>query len=1143
MKAIHILAVLLAFQFSANAQVFINEICASNGDVKYETDFYDFPGYVELYNAGSAGVSVANYYLTDDPSQKNKWRIPSGTSIPAKGYLIIWCDDRNSRLHTNFNLDADGEVIILSNSSSTEIDRVEFPEQYINISYGRTADGGAKIGYLTSPTPGAQNNDQTGAVRLENPNLSLKSGRYASSQSLSMDAAGSGAEIRYTTDGSEPTSSSPLYGGAFNITKTTTVKAKSFREGYLPSKTEVKTYFINEHAFTLPVVSISAKPAYLFDNTIGILVDGTNGTTGNCTDQPRNWNQDWDRHAVFEYFDKTGEKYFDQNIDIRIYGACSRNNPQKSLVLRARDKFGSSTIEHEFFKSKAINNFGAIVLRNAGNDFYYTMFRDALMQHTTVGQMDLEYLGYQPSIVYLNGAYWGIENIREKIDGDYFEANFGIDKDDVDILEGGGTAIEGTRDRYSMYLDSLQKISLSSPEAFAFINRYIDVQNFINYLTTEIYYANTDWPGNNVKFWRQRSTNGKFRWILWDLDFGMGLYQDRSYPTHRTLDFATDPASNVDWPNPPWSTLHIRLLLQNPEFRSKLIQTMTTSLNTAFKPERISDLVTSFQNTIKAEMPYHVQRWNLNIDTWNWEVNRLKTFATERNNFMKSHIAEFFGLGDNVRINVKTFPAQSGTVLLNGISNSTVEDAFYFRDLRFDAEAKPNAGYTFSHYKVRKNEATRISLIQKGATWKYNDQGALAASDWSADTYSDAAWQQGPAELGYGDTDEATTVGYGGNINNKFITTYFRKAFSVADTTGFSALSGSVLFDDGVVIYLNGEEIYRNNMPAGAITNNTLASAGQDAETTFFGFSIPKGKVKIGTNVLAVEVHQNVSTSSDISFNLELSAVQSGAETEYTVNDIALSDIANSDVSIEAYFTAAAVSSGIVINEFSAENSILEDEYGDKDDWIEIHNKGDEAVDIENYFISDALSTKLKHRIPKGKKGETIIAPGAYKILWADDDVEQGPLHLGFKLSDEGEELGIYQLSGTSVEIVDEVTFNTQKPLTSFSRIPNITGSFTQTAITTPLAENVFEAPLSVENENNSLISVYPNPSNGHFYIRSQEEGMFSVEVFNISGRQIRNINGFLSGEQLSLSGEPHGMYLIRIKSGNKVEVRKVVKI
>jgi hypothetical protein len=711
MKAIRTLGVLLALQFSAHAQVVINEICASNGDIKFETDFYDFPAYVELYNAGNASVSVANYYLSDDPAQKTKWRIPSGTSIPAKGFLVIWCDDRNSRLHTNFNLDADGEVIILSSSSSTEVDRIEFPEQYINISYGRTSDGGTKIGYLVSPTPGAQNNDRTGTIRLENPNLSLKSGRYTSAQSLSMQAVESGAEIRYTTDGSEPTLASTLYAGPISITKTATVKAKAFRDGFLPSKTEVKTFFINEHAFTLPVVSISTKPSFLFDNTIGIIVDGTNGIAGNCTDQLRNWNQDWDRHAVFEYFDKTGEKYFDQNVDIRVHGGCSRNNPQKSLVLRARDGYGSSTIEHEFFRSKPINNFGGIVLRNGGNDFYYAMFRDALMQNSTVGQMDLDYLAYQPSIVYMNGAYWGIQDLREKIDGDYFEANFGIRKDDVDLLEGAGAALEGTQDRYAMYMDSLQRISLSSPEAFAFINRYIDVQNFINYLTTEIYYANTDWPGNNVKFWRQRSTNGKFRWILWDLDFGMGVYQDMSYPTHPTLPFATDAASNVGWPNPPWSTLHIRLLLQNPEFRSKFIQTMTTSLNTTFKPERISDMVTSFQNAIKTEMPYHVQRWNLNLNNWNWEVNRLKTFATERNDFMKTHIAEFFGLGDDVRISVQTFPAQSGTVLLNGISNSNVQDAFYYRDLRFDAEAEPNAGYSFSHFIIRKKEAIRVSLM------------------------------------------------------------------------------------------------------------------------------------------------------------------------------------------------------------------------------------------------------------------------------------------------------------------------------------------------------------------------------------------------------------------------------------------------
>jgi hypothetical protein len=1141
MKMRWIFLFVLAFQMTANGQVVINEICTSNGDLKYDPDFFDFPAYVELYNSGTSSASVGGFYLSDDSGIKGKWRIPSGTSIPGKGYLIIWCDERNSGLHTNFNLDSDGEEVFLSNASQTELDRITFPEQYINISFGRLSDGGSTIDYMVSPTPGAKNNPLTGTIRLENPTLSVKSGRYASAQSLSMTAAEDGAEVRFTTDGSEPNSGSELFANAVPITKTTTVKAKTFKAGFLPSKTEVKTYFISEHAFTLPVVSLSTKPAYLFDNTIGIVADGTNGIPGNCMDQPRNWNQDWDRHAVFEYFEKTGEKILDQNVDIRVSGGCSRNNPQKSLVLRARDKFGSKTIEHEFFKSKQINNFGGIVLRNGGNDFYYTMFRDGLMQSLTIGQMDVDYLAYQPATVYLNGTYWGIQNIREKVDGDYIEANYGVGKEDVDIIETFGNAIEGTSTHYAVYLDSLQRIPRATPEAFTFINRYIDVQEFINYLTAEIYYANTDWPGNNIKFWRQRSTNGKFRWILWDLDFGMGAYQWASYPTHPTLEFATDP-DNDGWPNPAWSTLHLRLLLEIPEFKNRFIQTLTTSLSTTFKADRVNAMITSFQNTISAEMPYHVQRWNLSMDNWNYEVSRLKLFAGERNEYMKNHIASFFGLGDGVRISVNTFPSQSGTVALNGISSASVENAFYFRNLPFNISAQASPGYTFSHYKIRKREAVTLNLVSRGAVWKYNDSGVQPTSEWKNEIFADGSWNEGAAELGYGDADEATTVGFGGNTADKFITTYFRKSFNVTDTVGFSSLTGSVLFDDGVVVYLNGEEVFRNNMPAGTVDNTTLAIANQVAETTFYGFTIPKGKIKPGTNVLAVEVHQNSNASSDISFNLDLSAVQSGNETEYITEELMVEDVANSDVVIEAHFTSITPSSGLVINEFSANNEKLEDSFGERNDWIEIYNNGSAPVDIGNYFITDDLGVKLKHRILPGKNGETLIAPGAYKILWADDDIEQGPLHLGFKLSDKGEEIGLYQMVGALIEKADEVIFETQLPLTSFSRIPNATGPFTLTAAITPMAENIFEIPTAVEEEM-TPITLYPNPANSTFRISSEAASLMSVEIYNSTGVKLIDLDRVYDNEEISLSENPAGIYLVKIRLVNRTIVKRLMKM
>src|SRR6188768_3963018 len=159
---------LLMVGLSLKGQVVINEICPANADINYDPQYYNFSGWIELHNTGSSAVSVSGFYLSNDASQKTKWKIASGTSIPAKGYKLIWCDEMNTGLHTNFSMDSDGEELILSNASQARVDNITFPEQYTNISYGRTVDGGATWGHLINPTPAAGNNQETASARLEN---------------------------------------------------------------------------------------------------------------------------------------------------------------------------------------------------------------------------------------------------------------------------------------------------------------------------------------------------------------------------------------------------------------------------------------------------------------------------------------------------------------------------------------------------------------------------------------------------------------------------------------------------------------------------------------------------------------------------------------------------------------------------------------------------------------------------------------------------------------------------------------------------------------------------------------------------------------------------------------------------------------
>jgi hypothetical protein len=1129
------LAVLLLFIVStSSAQVVLNEICPANADLIYDPNFYNYTPWVELYNAGSSAVAVGGYYLSDDENDPRKWRVPAGTSIAAKGFLLIWCDDMNTGRHTNFSLDSEGEDVVLSNNSGILLDKIAYPKQLTNISYGRITDGTGTWAYLSVPTSGGVNNSTTASQQLTKPTFSVSGGRYASTIQVSLTHSNPGAEIRYTTDGSEPTINSLKFTTAISVSQTKTLKAKAFLSGFLPGETETQTYFINEHAFSLPVVSISTRPDYLYDNTIGIYIEGTNGVAGYCNGNPVNWNQDWDRHAVFEYYDKNGTRLFDQSVDIRIGGNCSRNQAQKSFAIKARDKYGSNIMNYKFFDGKSVNQFGGLMLRNSGNDFNVTMFRDAFMQALPVGQMDVDYMEYQPAILYLNGQYMGIQNIREKIDADFIEGNYNVDKDNLDLIETYENALEGSSDTYVTYKNTLAGMNRTTEAAYNYIDQHIDVQEFINYLVAEIYFANTDWPGNNMKFWRDASVDGKFRWILWDTDFGFALYEGSSWSTHPTLNFAT-ATNGPDWPNPPWSTLHIRMLLENPIFRARFIQTMNTALNTTFHPDRVISIINQFQSRIAAEMPYHKTRWWGDMNSWNYEVQRLRDFATLRNTFMRQHMAEFFGLNGTVNISTEVKQGE-GKLRLNEVTAEGNTTQPYFKNLPVKIEPVAALGYAFKEWKIKKTESEFVSLIPLGTQWKYFDQGSMPV-DWNTTAFNDAAWAAGLAQLGYGEGDEQTIVSYGPNSANKYVTTYFRKSFTVTDTVGFSQLTGSILVDDGAVIYLNGVEMTRTNMPGGTIAYSTFALDGT-IEGAYTSFTIPKGLVKPGNNVLAVEVHQNNVGSTDLSFNLVLSTVRLGEETTETSTTPLQLDTAFTDISYEAYFEpSGTIISGVVINEISTSPSNLLDNAGEADDWIELYNASAQTINLAGLYITDNLNSRTKYQLPEGTGDEMILQPGEYKILWADEDLAQGADHLNFKLSADGEALGLYQVMGENINMIDEHVFNAQLHKGSFSRIPNATGPFVFTVVSTPEVMN--DILTGIEQED-LLVSVYPNPVNDYLYIDSPYP-IQQIVLSDCLGRPIQEFSN-VRQQQLSLVNYPAGIYILRLKSGDRLKTLKIIK-
>jgi hypothetical protein len=1118
---------------SAWSQVVINEICPANADINYDTRFYNFSGWIELYNPGSSSINLTGYYISNDPDQIKKWPIPYGTNITPKGYVLIWCNEQSVGLHSNFTLRTKGGHVLLTNNNLV-VDRIEYPSQYTNISYGRKSDGGSEWSYLGNPTPSRTNaGGLPGKERLKAPTFSIASGKYGASQNLVLSNTNGVGEIRYTIDGSEPTKSSSLFVSNIQVSTVTTIKAKIFANDYLPSETVTNTYFIGTRNFTLPVVSLSTIPAYLTDNTIGIYVNGTNGAPGNCQDGPRNFNQDWERHGVLEYFDASGKRQFIQDVDMSIAGGCSRGNPQRSFGLKARNKYGSNTFDDfRFFDTKQLYSYGSLLLRNGGNDFWSTFFRDVLMQEILRDQMDVDAQAFQPVILYRNGQYQGIMNLREKVNPDYIESNYGYDADEIDMMEVYGNPMTGSNAAYQTYLNTLQSMNLSTAQAFEFIDRNIDVQEYINYLVAQIYYGNTDWPGNNMKYWRHRD-GGKFRWILYDTDFGF------SDINHQTLYFVTD-ATKTEWPNPAWSTLHIRLLLSNPIFRERFIQTFSTALHTTFEPSRVHTIIDDIKSRYATEMPYHFTKWGSNsVGNWNNQVAFLKTFATQRNTFMRQHLASYFNLGGDVSLTFNGTPARAAGFEVNGVSISGSGNVMkHFKGISYTVKPVPQPGYRFVRWNIKKQASESIQYIAREDTWKYFDQGSLPSATWFSATYDDSGWASGQGQLGYGENDEKTVVQFGPDANNKYVTTYFRKTFTIDNLEGLTDITASMIYDDGAIVYVNGIEVFRGNMPAGTVGYGTYSLSNSPAENVYHAFTIPNSVLVAGENVVAVEIHQLNATSTDLSFDLEMKGGRLGEITTETSEELLLEDIANTDIEFEAVFEEVSKIASLIINEIVPSNSVYEDEHGDTDDFIEIYNPNNVAVDLAGLYISDKLSNKLKHKISVGKEEETIIPPYGYKILWADQEIFQGPLHLNFKLSSGGEEVGLFQKVGEVFYTLDQAVFGTVYSNSSMSRIPNATGAFVMTGTMTPGYENFYEVPLGTEEGHYSGVHVYPNPTNGVLTIDA-DVPVEQVQVFNALGKLVLETS---TKELVSLTDFSPGLYFLIIQLDNQRITKRVIK-
>ncbi len=693
----------------------INEVLAMNSNSGLDPDFKQFSDWIELYNNSANSVDIGGYYLSDDPTNPKKWQIPSNTTIQMGAYLTIWADKEDIKkqaLHTNFSLNEKGETLILSNSSGIEIDKVLFKKQKRDISITSLNE----VNYYMNPTPNSKNREAINALyKSDKPTFDKESGFYSGTQKIILSQK-NGADIYYTTDGSTPTRESNKYITPISITKTTVIRAKAFEGNKFLSSVVNHTFLIDEDVH-LPVVSVAIDEKYLFDGEIGIYTEGNN----------LNYMQNWSRPGSVEYI-KDGKSQFSKNVGIKIHGNNTRAYPQKSLAIYSKEKYESKSINYPLFDDKPfIKEVKSFVLRSGGTDWPYAIIKDGIAHSIVKDTMDIDIQAFQSTVVFINGKYWGIHNIREKMNADYLEANHpNVDSKKVDLIANGDEVKDGTGVDYNNLIDYVDTHDLSDDVIYSEVVSKIDLTEVMNYMIAESFSYNNS-IAHNIKCWKEQGVNGKWRWLLFDLDRGFGyLDEGGGVLEHITED---DP-----------TTLLFNKLLQNQKFVKLFASHYFSHVYTTFEIQRMNEIITKAKDTIVDEIPRHYRRWSkdqkgktLSESKWNSFIDKIYDFSTYRQSEVLEQLRGELNLIGSNTLNIQT--SDKGIITINDTQISGEFNNIYFDGAEVTLKAIPNSGYKFVQWSDgRKDQSINIVInsdVSIGAVFELNKMPRVVINEFN----------------------------------------------------------------------------------------------------------------------------------------------------------------------------------------------------------------------------------------------------------------------------------------------------------------------------------------------------------------------------------------------------------------------------
>ncbi len=627
-----------------NNDLVINEVMTYNDSfmVQNQGQYYDW---IELKNNSNEPIVLSEYYLATSTKNPLRQQLPHITLAPGEVYVVYASGENKYStdiyFHCNFRLDSEYESLyIFKPDNAGNIDHIDgcilrnIPYGY---SYGRGSDGW--FVYIDTPTPNDSNND--GFLKItQTPTPSVSAGVYNDSTPFFVELQGEG-DIYYTVDGSIPNKDSLKYTEPITIEKTVSIKTIAYKKDQVPSEIKTYSYVFNED-HTVPVLCVTADPVLLWDEEVGMCSMGVPDENG-VYPSDANIYQNIELAASAELYEPDGSS-FNINCGLKLFGQSNRTLAKKSFQLKFKQKYGESALYYPLFETRPeVSRYDTVVLRSGSQDYRRAMIRDELCTSLAEGYMDMIAQAYKPCVLYINGEYYGLFFMREKIDEDWFSSLYNVDGDSFSMIRGNGEAILGDPNGYYSLLWCARNYDLSDQSKYEYMKTIMDVESFADFIIAQAFFGNRD--SGNAKVYKSDLTDGKWRWILFDLDYA--LADDPSYG----LWFMIDPEGTGYMKK--FNTDLINSLLMNAEFRDMFLTRFNYHLDNTFSADRITEKIMELKSVIEPEIRRNIDKWGYNYASWSWQIQSMIEFVTNvdgkgmtRKDQLLEEIRQIFQLDD-----------------------------------------------------------------------------------------------------------------------------------------------------------------------------------------------------------------------------------------------------------------------------------------------------------------------------------------------------------------------------------------------------------------------------------------------------------------------------------------------------------------